>query len=142
MSPQSVASPKTILLVDDDSTVVRALGNALSRCGYTVLPAVTLEEALEASKRSPEIDLLVVDAVMPEVSGPELAEILLFVRPTIKVLFITGLDGLAIHLAFDRPCACLQKPFTIGTLVAKVQELLQQEQLTDSSVAEGQGNSK
>jgi DNA-binding NtrC family response regulator len=137
MSPQHVASPKTILLIDDDSTVVKALGNALTRCGYKVLPAVTLDEALEASKGSAEIDLLVVDAVMPEVSGPELAEILLFVRPTMKVLFITGLDGLAIHLAFERPCSSLQKPFTIGALVAKVQELLQQEQLTDSSLAEG-----
>jgi len=136
MSPQRVASPKTILLVDDDSTVVKALGNALTRCGYTVLSAVTLEDAMEASKRTPEIDLLVVDAVMPQVSGPELAEILLFLRPTMKVLFITGLDGLTIHLAFDRPCWCLQKPFTVGQLVSKVQELLQQEQLTDSSLAE------
>src|SRR5512138_3677525 len=114
MSPQRVASPKTILLVDDDSTVVQALGNALTRCGYTVLPAVTLEAALAAAKRSAEIDLLLVDAVMPQVSGPELAEILLFMRPAMKVLFITGLDGLAIHLAFDRPCSCLQKPFTVG----------------------------
>jgi len=126
MSPQPAASPKTILLVDDDSAVVRALHNTLRSAGYDVLAAETQEQAIAAAKGALEIDLLMVDAVMPDISGPELAEILLFLRPRMKVLFITGLDGLAIRLAFDRPCACLQKPFTLKVLVSKVEELLQE----------------
>jgi two-component system, cell cycle sensor histidine kinase and response regulator CckA len=125
MSPQRAASPKTILLVDDDPTVVRTLQGILSSYGYEVLAAANLEDAMTASKSTLEIDLLIVDAVLPDISGPELAEILLFLRPHMKVLFITGLDVLTIRLAFDRPCVCLQKPFTAGFLVSKVQEVFQ-----------------
>jgi two-component system, cell cycle sensor histidine kinase and response regulator CckA len=123
-TPQPAAAPKRILLVDDDAVVVKALHKAMTRRGYEVLAAETLEEAVAAAKKVDHIDLLVVDAVMPKVSGPDLAEVLLFLRPDMKVLFITGLDGLAIRLAFDRPCVCLQKPFTTTTLLSKVQELV------------------
>ena len=123
-SPQRAEAAKRILLVDDDPTVVKALHKVLTRKGYEVLAAESMEEAVVAAKQSPEIDLLVVDAVMPKVSGPDLAEILLFLKPNMKVLFITGLDGLAIRLAFDRPCVCLQKPFSTNALIAKVQELV------------------
>jgi two-component system cell cycle sensor histidine kinase/response regulator CckA len=124
MSPQPAVSPKTILLVDDDPTVVQSLNIILSRRGYDVLAAQTMEEAIAAARRTNTIDLLVVDAVMPEISGPELAEILLFLRPNMKILFITGLDGLAIRLAFERPCAFLQKPFSVTTLVTKIDAML------------------
>jgi two-component system cell cycle sensor histidine kinase/response regulator CckA len=132
MSPQPAASPKTILLVDDDPIVVQALNILLTRRGYKVFATETLEGAISAARRVTEIDLLVVDAVMPDISGPELAEILLFLRPNMKILFITGLDGLAIHLAFDRPCAVLQKPFAVTALVSKIEEMLG----TDQKVSE------
>ena len=125
MSPQRAALAKIILLVDDDSTVVKALQRILSKRGYEVLAAQTVEDSIAAVKSGAEIDLLVVDAVMPKVSGPELAEILLFLRPGMKVLFITGLEEFTIRLAFDRPCACRQKPFSVELLVSKVEELLQ-----------------
>ena len=130
MSPQPAASPRTILLVDDDSTILQSLTTILSRCGYDVLAAGTLEEAIFAVRRAAVIDLLVVDAVMPHVSGPEVAEILLFLRPNMKVMFITGLDGLTIRLAFERPCGFLQKPFSVGMLLSKVQALLDVEDRT------------
>jgi two-component system, cell cycle sensor histidine kinase and response regulator CckA len=126
-SPKRAAGPKTILLVDDDSTVVKALEEVLRRQGYEVLPAENLEDAMTAARRVAGIDLLVVDAVMPQLSGPELAEILLFIRPKMKILFITGLDGLTMRLAFDRPCASLQKPFPVGLLVSTVQDLLKED---------------
>ena len=103
MSPQRSASPKTILLIDDDAAVMKALSSGLRRIGYEVLTAETKAQAIAAVKGPAEVDLLMIDAVMPEISGPELAEILLFLRPRMKVIFITGLDGLAIRLAFDRP---------------------------------------
>jgi two-component system cell cycle sensor histidine kinase/response regulator CckA len=124
MAPQPSPSPGTILLVDDDSTIVRSLSAILQHCGYEVLTAGTLEDAICAVRGAGVIDLLVVDAVMPGVSGPEVAEILLFLRPNLKILFITGLDGLAIRLAFDRPCSFLQKPFSVGLLLSTVQQLL------------------
>jgi len=124
MSPQNSATPKTILLIDDDTAVVEALSSGLRRIGYQVLTAVTKEQAIAAVKNAGVIDLLMVDAVMPEISGPDLAEILLNLRPLMKVLFITGLDGLTMRLAFDGPCACIHKPFTIRALAPKIKELL------------------
>jgi two-component system cell cycle sensor histidine kinase/response regulator CckA len=125
MSPQRTASPKIILLIDDDAAVVEALSSGLRRIGYTVLTAATKEQAIAAVKGAVQIDLLLVDAVMPEMSGPELAEILLILRPRMKVIFITGLDGLTMRLAFDRPCLCVQKPFTLRSLAPKIKELLE-----------------
>jgi len=74
MSPQPAASPKTILLVDDDSAVVRALHNTLRSAGYDVLAAETQEKAIAAAKGALEIDLLMVDAVMPHDLGDRCAE--------------------------------------------------------------------
>jgi DNA-binding response OmpR family regulator len=124
MSPKLAAAAKTILLVDDDPNVVQPLQSILSHRGYSVVGAATFDEAIAAARRPGEIHLLVVDAVMPQISGPELAEILLFLRPNLKILFITGLDGLAIRLAFDRPCAVLQKPFPVSLLVSRIEGLL------------------
>jgi len=133
MSPQYSRSPRTILVVDDDSSVVEVLHKILSRHGYEVLQASSAEQAAAAVREHARehargnanpIDLLIVDAVMPSVSGPELADGLLKLLPEMKVLFITGLDGLAIQLAFGRPCECIQKPFTVRFLVAKVEEML------------------
>jgi DNA-binding NtrC family response regulator len=125
MSPKFAKQVKTILLVDDDSNVVRLVREILSIQGYNVLEAETTEGAIESAQRHLDgIDLLIIDAVMPKISGPELADILLFLRPEMKVLFITGLDSLAIQLAFHQPCECLQKPFTPRLLLSKVQELL------------------
>jgi two-component system cell cycle sensor histidine kinase/response regulator CckA len=125
MSPEYSRSRRTILVVDDDSSVVEALSKVLSKHGYEVLTATGGDQAGEVVRtHAGSIDLLIVDAVMPKVSGPELAERLLQLRPAMKVLFITGLDGLAIQLAFGRPCESVQKPFTVRFLVTKVQETL------------------
>ena len=113
MTPQCAMTPKTILVVDDDASVVEAVRKILGKYSYRVLNAATAEQAIAVVKeRLSEIDLLLVDAVMPKMSGPELADILLFLRPHMKVIFITGLDSLTIRLAFDRACECVQKPFT------------------------------
>ena len=127
MSPKYAKSDRTILVVDDDRSVVEVLHKTLSKHGYEVLQAATSEQAIAAVQgHGAPVDLLIVDGVMPNVSGPELADILLFVRPQMKVLFITGLDGLSIELAFGRHCECVQKPFTMRSLVAKVGEMLGQ----------------
>ena len=125
MSPQSAGALKTILVVDDDTNVLQAVHSALKRRRYEVLQAQSAEEAIAAVQRhSSEIDLLLMDAVMPKMSGPELADILLFLRPNMKVLFISGLNGFAVQLAFNHPCESLQKPFTPRFLISKIEQTL------------------
>ena len=122
MSPRP---DQTILVADDDRSVLDALHKTLSKQGYEVLRAATSEQAIAAVQgHGAPVDLLIVDCVMPNVSGPELADILLLIGPQMKVLFITGLDGLSIKLAFGRPCEYVQKPFGMRLLVAKVGEML------------------
>ena len=76
MSPQSASAPRTILVVDDDRSVLNVLGEVLGRHGYEVLAAKTPEEAIRTvQEHRSTIDLLLVDAVMPKISGPELADI-------------------------------------------------------------------
>lgn len=129
MSPRHAKSLKTILVVDDDSSVVTLVHRILAVYGYEVLEARSVEEAIAAVQQAqPGIDLLIADAVMPKVSGPELADILLFLRPDLKVLFITGLDCLTMQLAFNRPCGFLQKPFSAVALISKVEEILGESQ--------------
>src|SRR5215467_12054555 len=125
MSPEVTPEARTILAVDDDAHVLELVDSVLSRFGYRVLLAATTEEAIAKVQQSGVgIDLLLMDAVMPKMSGPELADILLFLQPNMKVLFITGLDALSIRLAFDHPCDSLQKPFAARRLVLKVEEML------------------
>jgi two-component system cell cycle sensor histidine kinase/response regulator CckA len=137
MTPQYAMTPKTILVVDDDASVVEAVHKILGKYSYRVLNAATAEQAIAVVKEQlSEIDLLLVDAVMPKMSGPELADILLFLRPHMKVIFITGLDSLTIRLAFDRACECVQKPFTAQFLISKIQEALGESSLeTDGQIA-------
>jgi len=125
-SPKRAKRQKTILLVDDDPIVVKSLREVLRRKGYEVFAAETLDDAITAVKTVLDIDLLIVDAVMPQMSGPELAEILVFMRPKMKILFITGLDGFTIRLAFNGQCDCLQKPFSMTVLLSKVHDLLKE----------------
>ena len=73
-----------------------------------------------------DIDLLVTDVVMPQLSGPELATRLMLMQPKMKVLFISGyLDEMldSFDLVKDR-VAFLQKPFTADTLLQKIQKIM------------------
>ena len=70
MSPRHAKSSKTILVVDDDPSVVTVVHRILSVYGYEVLEAGSVEEAIAAVKQSLlGVDLLIIDAIMPKVSG-------------------------------------------------------------------------
>src|ERR1017187_335431 len=85
------ASHPTILVVDDEDTVLSLVRTMLWRGGFTVLEAPGAEEALRvASGHAGSIDLLVSDVLMPGTNGYELADALISVRPEAKVLFMSG----------------------------------------------------
>ncbi len=118
---------ETILLVEDEEQVRAVARSILRRQGYHVIEAQNAGEALLlCEKHSGTIDILVSDVVMPQMSGPELARRLAAVRPTMKVLCMSGYtaDAVVRHGVLEGGIAFLQKPFTPETLTAKVRQVL------------------
>jgi CheY-like chemotaxis protein len=120
----------TILLVEDDEAVRIVTARVLRDRGYTVLETRRPSEALHVCKeRGSSIDLLLTDIVMPETSGPRLAEELSRSYPQMRVLYMSGYAGAALEHAgwLDDGAAYLEKPFTPGSLADKVKDLLDTE---------------
>lgn len=120
---------ETVLLVEDDLSVLQLSQNILEQLGYKVLPAKTPVRAIQlAEEYSGKIDLLISDVVMPEMNGRDLAKRLLSTTPTLKQLFMSGYTGnvIAHHGLLDEGVNFIQKPFSIHNLAAKVREVLNQ----------------
>jgi PAS domain S-box-containing protein len=114
--------PATLLIVEDESLMRESMTEFLSRSGYNVLSAGSAEEALEASKSHSEIDLVITDVVLPQMSGQQLAGKLTTAYPEMKVLFVSGYSQSAVFHR-DVPSlnrAFLQKPFSLPVLAEKV----------------------
>lgn len=114
---------ETILLVEDSPVVRAAAARILQRAGYTVIESPTSKAAIDiAAKKQDRIDLLLTDVVMPEMSGRQVAEQFVQLRPDAKVLYMSGYtdDAVVRHGILQPGIAYLQKPFTGETLTAKV----------------------
>jgi CheY-like chemotaxis protein len=124
---QRLEGAETILLVEDEARVRKLIFDVLTSRGYRVLEATRGEEAIRLWRRhANEIDLCVVDVVMPEMSGPDLVRQLGPLKPRMRVLYISGYADEAIvhHGILRTGAAFLQKPFPPDALVRKVRELL------------------
>jgi CheY-like chemotaxis protein len=120
---------ETILLVEDEDAVRRLGRLVLETNGYTVVEAGDGEQALRICEQYPDpIHLIVTDVIMPHIGGRELADRLLALLPTLKVLYLSGYtdDAIIRHGVLDSTMAFLQKPFTNMALARKVREVLDQ----------------
>ena len=118
----------TILVVEDESLVRAVMATILRGSGYSVLEARNGVEALRlAAEHTGELDLLVADAVMPEMGGRELADRLREARPFIRLMYVSGYteETTAAHNFVQEGVAFLQKPFTIGQLLTTVRNALE-----------------
>ena len=118
---------ETILLVEDDPQLNQLASSVLTHCGYKVLAAANPEEGLALCRTHPrEIHLLVTDVVMPKMNGRQLAEEVARIRPSVKLLYVSGYTGNAIvhYGVLDAGLWFLPKPFSLAALVAKVREVL------------------
>ena len=115
-----------ILVVEDDAGVRNLSVEALRELGYSVIHTASPAEALREIDRRPEITLLFTDIVMPEMSGRELAEKALVLRPGLKVLYTTGYTRNAVvhNGIVDTGTSFLPKPFTIDHLAFKVRQTI------------------
>jgi PAS domain S-box-containing protein len=118
---------ETVLLVEDEDGVRALIRQVLHRNGYTVLQASHGGEALLLCERHEgKIDLLLTDVVLTQMSGTELAQRLLQIRPDMRVLYMSGYTDEAIvqHGVLSPGTSFLQKPFTNEFLARKVREVL------------------
>ena len=109
--------------------MVRNLARDSLKMRYTVLDAANAGEALLISQHHKgPIHLLLTDAVMPRMSGRDLAEQLVRLRPDMRVLYMSGYTDKAIvhNGVLEEDIAFIGKPFTPDALVLKVAEVLQQ----------------
>jgi CheY-like chemotaxis protein len=127
----AVGSPltgkETILLVEDEDLVRRAVRAILRRGGYEILEAASGGAALDLLRGyEGRIDLLITDVVMPELSGRELALRVAELRPDIKVLYMSGYtdDTIVRHGVLEANMAFIQKPATPDDLLRKIREVL------------------
>jgi two-component system cell cycle sensor histidine kinase/response regulator CckA len=122
-----LAGTETILLVEDEEGVRVLTRQLLQRHGYTVLEAEHGQDALLLCERySGPIHLLLSDVVLATMSGRELVQRLVPLRPEMKVLYMSGYSDEAIvqHGVLAPGTAFLQKPFTTESLMRKLRELL------------------
>ena len=126
-APDSASSASTILAVDDDPAVLGFLDHVLSSAGYRVLLADSGWRALETYENSPEpVDLLLTDVIMPDLTGPVVAERLRTRQPDLQVLFISGYHDADLVQRFvrKRGFTLLPKPFTVEGLLRGVEASL------------------
>jgi len=126
VAPATTASgTETILLVEDDEGLRGLMQRTLEQHGYIVLNASDVTDALAIAETCVgQIDMLLTDVVMPDLSGPALAERIVRWHPAIKLLYVSGFANEQQTQAVSRYGTLLSKPFTLRALVAKVRESL------------------
>jgi len=118
---------ETILLVEDEDIVREFTKDVLMQLGYNVLEASDPEEAINLCKDyDKDIHLILTDVVMPNMDGKKLYEEISTIRPSIKVLFMSGYTANAIaHKGvLENGTQFIHKPFTMNSLAKKVREIL------------------
>jgi signal transduction histidine kinase len=122
-----VKGSETILVAEDQEMLLELAREFLVDAGYTVLEASNGAQAIDISQRhqSP-IDLLMTDAVMPGMSGRELARHLQSQRPELKVLYVSGYadDAVFPNGLLEPGTAFLPKPYAREALLLKLREVL------------------
>nr|WP_296743496.1 CHASE3 domain-containing protein [Mesorhizobium sp.] len=120
-----VPATGTVLLVEDDARVRAATAALLLELGYTVVEAVSGEEALHKLGENPAISLMLTDIVMPGMNGRQLAEEARR-RGPLKVVFMTGFTRNAVvhNGVLDHDVHFIAKPFTLDQLAAKLRDVL------------------
>jgi two-component system cell cycle sensor histidine kinase/response regulator CckA len=125
----SVGGSETVLLVEDEESVRQLVRETLEARGYRVLEAENGQAGLTVAQQHQDpIHLIITDVVMPGMSGHQLVQQLLQLRPDLKVLYLSGYteDVFAGNGIADNSKAFLQKPFTLQSLSRKVREVLGQ----------------
>jgi two-component system cell cycle sensor histidine kinase/response regulator CckA len=123
----SEVGTETVLVVEDEEGVRSLVRLGLASVGYNVLETQDPESALvTCANHEGPIHLLLTDVVMPQMSGPIVAEKVTALRPDIKVLYMSGYtdDAIVHHGVLSQEMPFIQKPFSPVALRRKIREVL------------------
>jgi CheY-like chemotaxis protein len=133
MSNLNTALPKgkeTVLLIDDDDMVADVGEQILNNSGYDVVVADSGKQAIKVYKENRDrIDIVILDMIMPEMSGGETYDRLKMINPKVKVLLSSGysIDGQASKILKQGCNGFIQKPFNMSELLEKIGQILTSE---------------
>jgi len=121
------AGNETVLLIDDEDMIIEIGEELLKRMGYTVYAAHSGEQAVMIYRENhSRIDLVILDMIMPGISGEETYEQLREIRDDVRVILSSGysLNGHAAKILAKGCKGFIQKPFNITDLSHKIREVL------------------
>ncbi|MCM0083867.1 PAS domain-containing protein [Geomonas sp. Red32] len=124
---EAAGGKETVLVVEDEPTILKMTEMMLEHQGYRVVTAGTPEEAVRiASQRRDPIHLLITDVIMPAMNGKDLGSLLRTLYPELKCLFMSGYtsDVIAQHGVLEEKVNFIQKPFSLQDLASKVRQAL------------------
>lgn len=122
---------ETILLVEDELSILEMITTILQHLGYTVLPVSTPGEAIRmVNEFAGDINLVTTDVIMPEMNGRELVQRLLTIQPRMKILFMSGYAAniLGSQDMLNDGSFFIQKPFSLKELAVKVRTVLDRDE--------------
>ena len=122
-----VGGKETILLVDDEAVIAEITKEILEMLGYRTLLAGSGQEAISVfTEKHAAINLVILDMVMPGMSGAKVFEALRSLKPDIKIIVYSGyFINDEIQSLLDRGgCEFIQKPFSIEALSEKIREMM------------------
>jgi PAS domain S-box-containing protein len=126
-APQLSNGAETILVIDDELSILEMVRRMLTRHGYTVLAAAAPEAALTlCARHKAAIDLLLTDVIMPDMGGKDMAERIRAIHPDIRILYMSGYPGdiMEKHGHLPEGMRVLRKPFTIQQLTQQIRAAL------------------
>jgi len=137
--PVAAKANETVLVVEDEAAVRRAVQRNLERLGYRVIAAQDGEDALRTAEALDGIDLLLTDVVMPGMDGPSLACQLREKWPALPVLFVTGYsaDRLERTGAVGPGDRVLEKPYQLAELTRTIRQMLEERRAPSAVAATG-----
>ena len=122
-----VGGDETLLIVDDETSILKIAQRMLETLGYTVLPAAGPAHALRLAQHySGPIHLLLTDVIMPEMGGHDLVPKIQALHPGIRVVYMSGypLHLIAGLVVLDAGLPLLAKPFSFPDLAGKIRAVL------------------
>jgi two-component system, cell cycle sensor histidine kinase and response regulator CckA len=118
--------PKVIIIIDDNEQIRTLVRRALQGSGYIVLDWGNPRTAIDHLEKIPEpVSLALIDGVMPQMLGPDVAGEITRLRPGIPILLMSGHEAPMFEQFFQQPNRhFIAKPFVISDLVARIENLV------------------